>query len=447
MRLQGIFRGSVALASDSFAWCRLVGALHEPAELRAALGLSSNSTAEDLVLGAYRRWGDDFPAHLLGEYVLALWDPVRRRFLLARDRLGVRPLYFRIVGEELHYGEDIEPLLAEGLELDEETIALAVAGEGWQPDRTLYRGVRRVPPGHVLIRGGQSTELHTAWTFTMGEPLRFSDEREYAEALRALFVEAVDCRLPPPGLGRVKVLGSGGIGSSAIALTAELLRPGEPEASHRTGFVLSGRGGRALFLPSAPNWRELLASLLPGRLLDLSGRFVPHRAPPWLPSELARRYRVGHQIAERRWRAPLPPGVWRRRLVRRLFLSGGASAAFEGDQAEAAREGLRVSYPFFDWRLVDLALRIPEEQFGAVGGNRLVFQRAMEGIMPAALFAREEPALETPKASREELIARLRNGELRKRGFINPEGLAQLPDDAGWLLDLETRLSTDMRAN
>src|SRR5690606_19632498 len=106
---------------------------------------------------AYLRWGHDFVRHLRGDFALALWSPREQTLLLARDPLGVRPLYYAALPGALLFASQTRALWAHRAlspELDALRIAQYLARVFEDGERTFYRHVARLAPGHVLTLSG-----------------------------------------------------------------------------------------------------------------------------------------------------------------------------------------------------------------------------------------------------------------------------------------------------
>ena len=177
------------------------------------------------------------PERLRGKFALAVWDERKRRALLARDRLGVKPLYFGTAGDLLVFSSELKSLLASGLftpELDYEAID-AYLTFGFVPaPRTVLAQVSKLLPGHRLVVEGGSVRTDPYWQFP--EPAPESPARpagEYAAELLELLEESVRLRLMSDvPLGAML---SGGLDSSLIvALMARNMS--DPVKTFSVGF-------------------------------------------------------------------------------------------------------------------------------------------------------------------------------------------------------------------
>ena len=170
----------------------------------------------------YEESGPLFARRLDGMFALALWDAARDRLVLARDRLGKKPLlYTRLADGTLAFASELKALLRlPGLARDVDLAAIdAYLALQYVPgDGTALRGVRKVPPGHVLVVEGESERLEPYWELSPAEPS--GTDEEWLERVRASVADAVRKRLVADvPLG---ALLSGGIDSSiVVALMAQ----------------------------------------------------------------------------------------------------------------------------------------------------------------------------------------------------------------------------------
>jgi len=201
-------------------------------DLASALGLSKDvaraATSAGLILAAWRKWDEDCPAHLLGDYAFAIWDDRQKRLFCARDPLGVRPFfYFQARG--CWFMSSSQGLLLRHPwapdTLDERGIAQALLTRAPGPaDRTLIAGLHRLPPAHSLTITEGTSKTRRYWRPERSAAVRLANDEAYAERLRELMQMAVADRLEGSegGLGTHV---SGGLDSSSVAAIAvELCR-------------------------------------------------------------------------------------------------------------------------------------------------------------------------------------------------------------------------------
>lgn len=198
------------------------GEVYNFRELRARLeakGHRFRSCSDtEVVLRSYMEWGDRCVEHFDGMFAIAVWDPVARTLLLARDRLGVKPLYYAPLGSGLVFGSEVKALLAHPLVdavVDAEGLA-ELLGYIATPGHAVYRGVSEVPPGAVVLVREGSTEVRRYWTLTGRE--HTDDAATTVATVRGLLEESVTAQLVSDV--PLCTLLSGGLDSSAIAAIA-----------------------------------------------------------------------------------------------------------------------------------------------------------------------------------------------------------------------------------
>lgn len=186
-------------------------------------GLGGARLDAALLAEAYLRWGNEFAAHVRGDFAVALWDPRTSTLVLARDHLGCLPLFYARTGDTAVFASTMGGVLAMvgggGDSLDPEWVADLVIGCHGDADRTAYRGVRRVRGGHVQCERAAGSSGTRYWTLLPRAPVTFSDDRDYELAFRERLEEAVRIRLPEGPLTTGAEL-SGGLDSSAVAAIA-----------------------------------------------------------------------------------------------------------------------------------------------------------------------------------------------------------------------------------
>lgn len=203
------------------------GRIDNRADLTLQLQAAGVSDAE-LVFLAFERWGPSAPAHLLGDFSVILWDTHERRALLARDHLGISTLYLAHEPDRVIVDHELAPVLSQlrQVHVDEETVAGFLRGELENDERTLYREITRVPPGHVVVVDANGRTSHRYWTPASGTAIRYADDREYEEHCRELLTRSVACRVEEHGTA---IALSGGLDSSALAVVAHrLVQPNNP---------------------------------------------------------------------------------------------------------------------------------------------------------------------------------------------------------------------------
>ena len=204
------------------------GEIYNHAELRARLQAAGHRFATDhsdteVLAHAYEEWGEAFVAELRGMFAVALWDGRRERLLLARDRFGIKPLYYRDRGGELLFGSELKALLRHpdvSRELDADALHAFLAFNSIPAPLTVFSEVRKLPPGHVLVwaAGGIRTFRYARPGPVDAEAVRREDFAALAAELRERLRDSVRAHLVSDV--PVGVLLSGGIDSSALTALA-----------------------------------------------------------------------------------------------------------------------------------------------------------------------------------------------------------------------------------
>jgi len=266
---------------DSTVWVVQNGEIYNFPELRERLSAAGHTfitkADTEALVHAYEQWGEDMVDHINGMFAFAVLDLRRGRLLLARDRMGIKPLHYAVEGGRLVFASELKALLRDpALRKGIDPVALDeyLALEFVPSPRSMISGIKKLQPAHVLVwslRDG-SLRLRRYWTPTLGEPLESQgtslDGR--CEELRAVLLESVRKELisdVPVG-----VFLSGGIDSSAVA--AMMSRLGGDVKSFSVGFADrsfdESRYSREVARHLGTDHREL--TLEPSMLLDLIPR-------------------------------------------------------------------------------------------------------------------------------------------------------------------------------
>jgi asparagine synthase (glutamine-hydrolysing) len=190
----------------------------------------------------YERDGDKVPERLVGKFAIAVWDGRRRRCVVARDRLGVKPLYWTRVGDLVLFASELKSLLASGMVatgLDYEAVDAYLAFGFFSGPRTPLAGVHKLMPGHRLVVDEHGPRTEAYWSYPRPQAREGLSDAEWQELLLGEMESAVVSRLMSDvPLGAML---SGGLDSSVIvALMARNMR--EPVKTFSVGFVEDGDG-------------------------------------------------------------------------------------------------------------------------------------------------------------------------------------------------------------
>jgi asparagine synthase (glutamine-hydrolysing) len=176
-------------------------------------------TDSEVVLHAYEEWGADCLERFNGMFAFAIWDRARRELFLARDRFGIKPLYYALHNGRFLFGSEIKALLRAGVpgRVSPEALSEYFTFQNILSDRTLFDGVRLLPAGHTLTVSNGEISTHRYWDLSF-DPEEGVSEDDWAENVRHVFEEVVTRQLiSDVPLGSYL---SGGMDSGSIAAVA-----------------------------------------------------------------------------------------------------------------------------------------------------------------------------------------------------------------------------------
>ncbi|HJU43888.1 MAG TPA: asparagine synthase (glutamine-hydrolyzing) [Vicinamibacterales bacterium] len=226
------------------------GEIYNFRELRAeleALGHSFRSrTDSEVIVHGYEQWGDECVTKLNGMFAFGLWDGARRRLLVARDRHGIKPLYYWQDGATFAFASEIKALLEHPRltrRVDRQALLEYFTFQNLFTDRTLFDKVRMLPAGCTMsVTASGADAPRRYWDYQFREPDSVKDSREYEEELHRLFVAGVTRQLVSDvPLGAYL---SGGMDSGGITAVATRHIPNLN--SFTAGFDLSSASGLEL---------------------------------------------------------------------------------------------------------------------------------------------------------------------------------------------------------
>ncbi len=209
---------------DRSLWTVFNGEIFNYIELREELQKLGHTfytrTDTEVILHSFEQFGMDFLSHLNGQFAIAIWDVKKRRLLLARDRVGIRPLYYAYRDGRLIFGSEIKSILAEG------TVPARIEPQGiadiftfWVniPPETSFEGIHELPPGNFLLFENGKITVQPYWHYSFPRDNAFDQrgKQVLAGELRDLLHDAVTLRLRSDV--PVAAYLSGGIDSSIIS--------------------------------------------------------------------------------------------------------------------------------------------------------------------------------------------------------------------------------------
>jgi asparagine synthase (glutamine-hydrolysing) len=253
----------------------------------------------EVLVHLYEEEGEGFVERLRGMFAIALWDERQGRLLLARDRFGIKPLYYRVRDGELSFASELKAMLEQpgfSRRIDPEAVAAYLAFNSIPAPLTIFSEARKLAPGHLLCwRDGKLEQRRYARPGPVeGGRLRSESEGELAEELRGVLRDSIRAHLVADV--PVGVLLSGGVDSGGITALAAA-ESGVPLKTFSIGFEESGfdelSRARLVAKRYATEHHELIVrpdaiELLPKLVSSFDEPFGDSSAlPTWLVSELA----------------------------------------------------------------------------------------------------------------------------------------------------------------
>ncbi|MEZ5849031.1 MAG: asparagine synthase (glutamine-hydrolyzing) [Hyphomicrobiaceae bacterium] len=224
------------------------GEIYNFQEIRSELTTRGHAfvsrTDSEVLLHAFAEWGLGALRRLNGMFAFAIWDKEKETLTLARDRFGVKPLYYAEIGDTFLFGSEIKALFAHGAlkaELDPEGLAEYLTFQNFFTSRTIFKRVHLLPQGSYLqIKKGQGeARARKYWDFQFQEPEGCTSDEEYLEEVDRLFQQAVSRQL----VSDVEIGSylSGGMDSGSITALAGRQLPWI--RSFTVGFDLNSASG------------------------------------------------------------------------------------------------------------------------------------------------------------------------------------------------------------
>src|SRR6476646_6038191 len=317
------------------------GEIYNYRELKRELEGKGHRFATDcdteVLVHAYEEWGEGFVERLRGMFAIALWDKRRQRLLLARDRFGIKPLYYRHVRGELSFASELKAMLAQpgfSREIDPEAVSAYLAFNSIPAPLTIFAEARKLPPGHLLAWEGGEVEMRRFARVgaVPGAAPRRGSEAELAEELREVLDDSVRAHLVADV--SVGVLLSGGVDSGGLAALASA-HAGEPLRTFSIGFEEEGFDELSRARLVAERYGGYY-TYVADRLARRVGRLAP-LARPLAEALPSRHDRVGFDYKAKRFaRAAALPPLERHHGWKEIFsaqdragLAGAAASAWD----------------------------------------------------------------------------------------------------------------------
>ena len=227
---------------DRTVWVVFNGEIYNYASIRRELlqrgHVFRTTTDTECLVHLYEEYGQRLVDRLRGMFAFAIWDTTTRQLLLARDRLGIKPLYYASSENALIFASEIKPILHAGVEaaLDWTAVSHLFTFLTTPADRSIVAGIRKLEPAHFAVAGADGVRLQRYWDVRF-EPDEASSEPQLIDRLRSMLDESVELhRVSDVPVGAFL---SGGVDSSSIvALSAR--QDASPIKTFSIGFEEAG---------------------------------------------------------------------------------------------------------------------------------------------------------------------------------------------------------------
>ena len=206
---------------DGTVWIVFNGEIYNYAELRDFLvsrgHIFRTKTDTEVIVHLYEEFGSACLERLRGMFAFAIWDENTRTLFAARDRVGIKPLYYHLSNKSLIFASEIKAILADEAverEIAPETIDRFLTFSYLPGEETLFKNIRKLAPGHYMLHRDGKTDIHEYWDLDFSKPAGAITAREAEGQLLDLLSDAVHSHMiadVPVG-----VLLSGGVDSTAV---------------------------------------------------------------------------------------------------------------------------------------------------------------------------------------------------------------------------------------
>jgi len=183
-------------------WIVFNGEIFNYVELRSLLEthghIFSTKSDTEVILHLYEDFGPDCLQYLNGQFAIAIWDSNQQKLFLARDRVGIRPLFYTSHRGRFIFGSEIKSILAfPGIQAEIDPASLKQVFTYWsvQTPRSIFKRINEVPPGHFALIQYREIKIGKYWSIDFVEETHFRKSEDYLEEFEDLLVDATQIRL------------------------------------------------------------------------------------------------------------------------------------------------------------------------------------------------------------------------------------------------------------
>ena len=224
---------------DGTIWIVFNGEIYNFQELKTFLQKKGHifrtRSDTETIIHAYEQWGEHCVEKLHGMFAFAIWDEKQKKLILARDRVGIKPLYYYVNNKKIIFGSEIKAILKDPTvkkEINLKALSDYLSLLYVPAPETMFKNIYKLPPGHILIYSQNGFKIKEYWDISFAQ-VKYKSQEQWAEELFQLLTKAVKIRLiSEVPLGAFL---SGGVDSSSVvAIMAQLMK--EPVITNSIGF-------------------------------------------------------------------------------------------------------------------------------------------------------------------------------------------------------------------
>ena len=194
----GLETGAQPMRDRAGNWITYNGEIYNYIELREELGVETFETDSDteVILAAYRRWGQSCVSRLRGMFAFAIWDEAAGQLFCVRDRFGIKPFHFTRVGDTFYFASEAKALLpfVPAIETDYEALKEYLAFQFCLAGKTLFKGISQLLPGHTLTVQAGGLAVSKYWEVYYRLDFEHT-ARYFEEQLRDAIDDSVRCHV------------------------------------------------------------------------------------------------------------------------------------------------------------------------------------------------------------------------------------------------------------
>lgn len=197
----------------------------------------SNSDSE-VIIHSYEEFGEDCVTLFRGMFAFAIWDLKQHKLILARDRLGIKPLYYMLHRSKLYFASEIKTMLIDKSfkrRINEDAYDLFMAFQYIPNEQTMFKDIYKLSPGSLLVFEGNAIDIKKYWEpHSINNELRFNDKKQATKRVKEVLEESINLTLVSDV--PIGVLLSGGLDSSSIVGIINTLKPDHKIKTFSVGF-------------------------------------------------------------------------------------------------------------------------------------------------------------------------------------------------------------------